>query len=157
YSVIRNKRLPRTMDDYMVVPKEFGVSEEDRIDMTVKNMEDVVTISMRVTEFCREKGIDGNRTYLASLCLEELAGNVVDHGFNKDRKTHSVDIRVARKGDDLILRIKDDCVMFDPAARKSLLDPEDPAKNIGIRMVYGMTDRIEYHNILGLNVITIRI
>lgn len=157
YSVIRNKRLPRTMDDYMVVPKEFGVSEEDRIDMTVKNMEDVVTISMRVTEFCREKGIDGNRTYLASLCLEELAGNVVDHGFNKDRKTHSVDIRVAKKNDDLILRIKDDCVMFDPAARKSLLDPEDPAKNIGIRMVYGMTDRIEYHNILGLNVITIRI
>ncbi|MBQ4501374.1 MAG: ATP-binding protein, partial [Spirochaetales bacterium] len=104
-----------------------------------------------------EKGIDGNRTYLASLCLEELAGNVVDHGFNKDRKTHSVDIRVAKKNDDLILRIKDDCVMFDPAAKKNLLDPDDPAKNIGIRMVYGMADRIEYHNILGLNVITIKI
>ncbi|MBR5098452.1 MAG: hypothetical protein IK091_04435, partial [Spirochaetales bacterium] len=73
------------------------------------------------------------------------------------KKIHSVDIRVAKKNDELILRLKDDCVKFDPAARKDMLDPEDPAKNIGIRMVYGMTDKIEYHNILGLNVITIRI
>ncbi|MBO4423899.1 MAG: ATP-binding protein [Spirochaetales bacterium] len=157
YAIIKCRRFPRSMDDYMVIPADFGVSENDRIDMTVKNMEDVMTVSMKVSEFCNEKGIDCKRTYLASLCLEELAGNVVDHGFHKDKKIHSVDIRVAKKNDELILRLKDDCVKFDPAARKDMLDPEDPAKNIGIRMVYGMTDKIEYHNILGLNVITIRI
>lgn len=157
YSIIRCRRFPRSMDDYMVIPEGFGVSENDRIDMSVKDMEDVMTVSMKVTDFCKEKGIDANRTYLASLCLEEMAGNVVDHGFHKDKKSHSVDIRVAKKNDELILRLKDDCVAFDPAARRNMLDPEDPAKNIGIRMVYGMTDKIEYHNILGLNVVTIRI
>ena len=157
YSIIRCKRFPRSMDDYMVIPENFGVTEQDRIDMTVKDMEDVMTVSMKVTDFCKEKGIDDHRTYLASLCLEEMAGNIVEHGFTLDKKIHSVDIRVVNKNDDLILRLKDDCAPFDPAARRNMLDPEDPAKNIGIRMVYGMTDKIEYHNILGLNVVTIRI
>ena len=35
--------------------------------------------------------------------------------------------------------------------------PEDITKNIGIRMVYSMTDNIDYQNILGLNVLTLRI
>ena len=157
YSVIKRKRFPRTMDDYMVIPDGFGVTEQDRIDMTVKDMEDVMTVSMKVTDFCKEKGIDDHRTYLASLCLEEMAGNIVEHGFTLDKKIHSVDIRVVNKNDDLILRLKDDCAPFDPAARKDMVDPDNPAGNIGIRMVYGMAEKIEYHNILGLNVVTIRI
>ena len=156
YSIIRNKRFPRTMDDYMVIPADFGVAEGDRIDMTVRDMEDVVTISMKVNEFCREKGIDENRSYHASLFMEEMAGNVVDHGFSRDKKTHLIDIRVAKKGNELILRIKDDCKPFDPASMKDLFDKDDPAKNIGIRMLYAMAEKVEYHNILGLNVLTIR-
>ena len=156
YSIIRNKRFPRTMDDYMVVPADFGVAEGDRIDMTVRDMEDVVTISMKVNEFCREKGIDEKRSYHASLFMEEMAGNVVDHGFSRDKKTHLIDIRVAKKGNELILRIKDDCKPFDPASMKDLFDKDDPSKNMGIRMIYAMAEKVEYHNILGLNVLTIR-
>lgn len=156
YSIIRNKHFPRTMDEYMVIPADFGVSEADRIDMTVRNMEDVMTVSLKVTDFCREKGIDAKRTFHASLFLEEMAGNVVDHGFNKDKKSHLIDIRVAKKNDELILRIKDDCKPFDPASRSKLFDPEDPAKNVGLRMIYSMAEKVEYNNILGLNVLTIR-
>lgn len=156
YSIIRNKHFPRTMDEYMVIPADFGVSEADRVDMTVRNMEDVMTVSLKVTDFCREKGIDAKRTFHASLFLEEMAGNVVDHGFNKDKKSHLIDIRVAKKSDELILRIKDDCKPFDPASRSKLFDPEDPAKNMGLRMIYSMAEKVEYNNILGLNVLTIR-
>lgn len=156
YSIIRNKHFPRTMDEYMVIPADFGVSEADRMDMTVRNMEDVMTVSLKVTDFCREKGIDAKRTFHASLFLEEMAGNVVDHGFNKDKKSHLIDIRVAKKNDELILRIKDDCKPFDPASRSKLFDPEDPAKNMGLRMIYSMAEKVEYNNILGLNVLTIR-
>ena len=144
------------MDEYMVIPADFGVSEADRVDMTVRNMEDVMTVSLKVTDFCREKGIDAKRTFHASLFLEEMAGNVVDHGFNKDKKSHLIDIRVAKKNDELILRIKDDCKPFDPASRSKLFDPEDPAKNVGLRMIYSMAEKVEYNNILGLNVLTIR-
>ncbi|MBQ5412328.1 MAG: hypothetical protein IIU19_03005, partial [Oscillospiraceae bacterium] len=58
---------------------------------------------------------------------------------------------------DVILRIKDDCVPFDPKERETILDEDDPAKNLGIRMIYGMTDDITYQNMLGLNVLTVRI
>ena len=108
-------------------------------------------------DFCRERGIDGRRAYFAGLSLEEMAANVVGHGFTKDSKPHSVDIRVVHKGDDVILRIKDDCIPFDPAERKEIMDPKDRMKGAGIRLVYKVAKDIQYQNILGLNVLTIRI
>ena len=157
YAWIRRKRFPTTMDALMVIPEDFGVPAEARLDLTLRSMEEVVNISQRIESFCRERGLDARRSYLAGLCMEEMAGNVVDHGFTKDRKKHSVDVRVVHKDNDLILRIKDDCVPFDPAERQRIVDPEDAAKNIGIRMVYSIADDITYQNILGMNVLTIRL
>jgi hypothetical protein len=68
-----------------------------------------------------------------------------------------VDVRVVHKDDDVILRIKDDCVPFDPGERAKLSDPDYPTRNIGIRMVFGIAQDVQYQNILGLNVLMIRI
>lgn len=157
YACVKNRRFPTTIEQLMVIPEDFGVSEGERIDISVNNMDEVVTISERVHDFCLERGIDEKRSYLAALCMEEMAGNVISHGFTKDSKSHSVDIRVVHKDDELILRIKDDCVPFDPAERQQVISPDDPTKNIGIRMVYSMVKHIEYQNILGLNVLTMKI
>jgi hypothetical protein len=70
---------------------------------------------------------------------------------------YSVDIRIVYKNNGLLLRIRDDCRPFDPAERKELTDPTDPASNIGIRLVFQIADEVEYQCILGLNVLTIRI
>ncbi|MBQ7679333.1 MAG: hypothetical protein IJT34_05740 [Butyrivibrio sp.] len=35
-----------------------------------------------------------------------------------------------------ILRIKDDCAPFDPGAWRQMTRPEDPSRNIGIRVVF---------------------
>lgn len=157
YSIIKKKKFPKNVEELMVIPDDFGVSEDERMDLSVKSTEAVVTVAHEVQDFCHSRGIDSKRAYLAGLFLEEMAGNVVDHGFSKDKKEHSVDVRVVHKDNDVILRIKDDCVPFDPAERAKIMDPADITKNIGIRMVYKMTDRISYQNILGLNVLTITI
>lgn len=130
---------------------------ESRLDLTVRNLQEVVTVSQQVRAFCESKGIDQERTFLSGLCLEEMASNVVIHGFAADKLSHSIDIRVINKGDDLILRIKDDCIPFDPATRSRIMNPEDKTKNIGIRIVYDMAKEIDYQHILGLNVLTIHI
>ena len=83
--------------------------------------------------------------------------NVIDHGFTKDKKNHSVGVRVVCKNDEVILRIKDDCVPFDPAERNHLTEGGDAVSNIGIRMVYSIANEIKYQNLFGLNVLTIRI
>ena len=157
YSWLRKKHFPRSMDDLMVIPDDFGVPEEERMDLTVRSMEDVVSISQQVQSFCLDRGIDPRRAYLAGLSMEEMAGNVVDHGFTKDTKSHAIDVRVVHKDSDVILRIKDDCVPFDPGERRQLAEGDDIAKNIGIRMVFRMARDVKYRNILGLNVLTIRI
>ncbi len=151
------KRFPRSMEDLLVIPDGFGYGEDSRIDISVDTMEEVVKLSDAVMSFCKEKGIDEKRSYLAGLAVEETAGNIVEHGFTKDKKNHSIDVRVAEKNGGLIIRIKDDCIAFDPSERKDIIDPEDPLKNIGIRMLYSLADSVEYQNILGLNVLTVRI
>lgn len=157
YSWIKNRRLPRSMDELMVVPEDFGAPESERMDLTIRSMEEVVTISQQVQRFCEKKGIDPRRAYLSGLAMEEMAGNIVDHGFTKDQKAHSIEARVVHKDDDVILRLKDDCIPFNPSERQQLAAGDDPVKNIGIRMVFGMARDVQYQNILGLNVLTIRI
>ncbi len=157
YAWIHQKHIPRTMDELMVIPEKFGVPEKDRIDISVRTADEVVTLAERIQHFCQEKGIDEKRSYMAGLCMEEMDGNVVEHGFTKDQKDHTADIRVVYKDNKIILRIKDDCIPFDPKTRYSLLEDQDAEKNIGIRMVYSMTDDIVYQNLLGMNVLTITI
>ena len=157
YAWWKNRHFPRGMEELMVIPKDFGVPEEERIDITVRSVDEVVTVSERVQDFCLSRGIDAKNACFAALFLEEMAGNVVEHGFTKDTKQHTIDIRVAHKDGEVILRIRDDCVPFDPGEREKIVSPDDPEKNIGIRMVYRMARKVEYQNILGLNVLTIRI
>ena len=106
---------------------------------------------------CRQRGIDARRSYIASLCMEEMAGNIVEHGFTKDKKQHSADIRVVHKDDTVILRIRDNCVAFDPAERLRIMEKGKNGKNFGIKLVYGIATEVTYQNLLGLNVLTIRI
>ena len=157
YSRIKTKRFPTNMEQLMVIPDEFGAEPDERIDISVQSMDEVLTVSRRVTEFCRQRGIDERRVYLASLCMEEMAGNIVEHGFTKDHKRHSIDIRVVHKDDGIILRIRDDCVPFNPQERRQLTDSTDRLKNAGIRIVYKIAQSVEYQNLLGMNVLTMRI
>ena len=157
YAMFKLKRMPRNTEDLMVIPDSFGVTKDERIDISVKSMEDVIEVSKRVQDFCLEKGIDSKRAYLAGLCMEEMAGNIVEHGFVKDKKKHSIDIRVAHKNDKIILRIKDDCIPFDPKERNKLENGDDLTKNIGIRMIYQIMKDIDYQNMLGINVLTISV
>ena len=152
-----NRRFPRSVEAMLALPNGFGAPPEARIDITVKDMDEVVTIARIVQDFCKARGIDQRRALLSGLALEEMAGNVVDHGFRKDKKSHTIDVRVFHKDEDVILRLKDDCIPFDPASRKMLEDETDPTKNIGIRMVFRLAKDVQYQSILGLNVLTIKI
>lgn len=157
FSIVHMKRFPRRLDDLMMIPDDFGVTDDQRIDISIRSIEDVVNISQTIQNFCLERGIDAKRSYLAALSMEEMAGNVVEHGFTKDKKHHSVDVRVIHKGDNVILRLKDDCVKFNPEEKQKIFDPELKWKNIGIRTIYGLAKDIKYQNMMGLNVLTIKL
>ena len=157
YAWYKKKRVPYHADDLMVIPDEFGVPASERMDLSVKSTEQVVLVAEQVQSFCLEHGIDDRRAHLAGLAMEEMAGNIVAHGFTKDRKKHSIDVRVVHKDDEAILRIKDDCTPFDPGERREIAEDGDLTRNIGIRLVFKIARDVQYQNLLGLNVLTIRI
>ena len=157
YAWMKKKRFPRNLEELMVIPDDFGAPESERMDLSVNSIDGVVSIAEQVQKFCLARGVDRRRAYLAGLSMEEMAGNIVEHGFGKDGKSHCVDVRVVHKNDDVILRIKDDCTPFDPSERQKLAEGDDVTRNIGIRMVFKIARDVQYQNILGLNVLTIRI
>ena len=151
------KRCPRNLEDMMAIPASFGATEDERLDLTIRSMDEAVTVSRQITDFCDRRGIDKRRSYFAGLCMEEMAANVIANGFPPGDRKHSVDIRVVHKDDSVILRIRDNCGAFNAADHARLMEPDETGKNVGIRLVYGIADDVSYQNLLGMNVLTIRI
>ncbi|WP_026518718.1 MATE family efflux transporter [Butyrivibrio sp. FCS006] len=157
YACFYWKHIPRNVDEWLLFKDSFGVKDEDRLCINVNSMDDVIGSSEQIQEFVTAKGYAKRTAYFSSLAMEEMSGNIVNHGFNADNKDHNMDVRVVSKKDGIMLRIKDDCKPFDPVGMNKLLNPEDPSKNIGIRMVSKIADEFSYQNMLGLNVLTIKI
>ena len=156
-AIIELKRFPKSLEDLMAIPDDFSPGAMDRLDITIHGMDEVINISERIVDFCKSCGIDKRRSFFAGLCMEEMAGNVVTHGFSGDHKQHSADIRVVHSGDDVILRIRDNCKEFNPSDRYDANRSKPDGKNIGISMVYSIADKVTYQNLLGLNVLTIKL
>lgn len=153
YAAVYNRKLWCPLRDMMCFPKDFGVPDEDRIDISIRSMEEVINVSCRVGDFCDAHRIGARQKNCVSLCVEELAGNIVQHGF-KDGKKHCIDIRVSCVKQDIMLSIKDDGRAFNPTEAAKLFDPDDKAHNIGLRIANGMTKKMSYQNTFGLNILT---
>ena len=151
------KRRPRSLEDLMAIPESFGAAEGERLDLTIRSMDEAVTVSRQIIDFCDSRGIDRRRSYFAGLCMEEMAANVITNGFPRGDQKHSVDIRVVHKDDSVILRIRDNCGAFNAADYARLMEPDETGKNVGIRLVYGIAGDVSYQNLLGMNVLTIRV
>lgn len=154
FSLIKNKTCRPSVETIFSLPKDFGVLEENTFECTITTMDGVCEIAERTGNFCREHGIDNRRAYFMDLCILEMAGNIVQHGFPLNKKKHSVDIRVIiSDNNELTLRLRDDCPLFDVKARGELwrANPEDPASCIGIRLVMRISTDVVYIPTLGTN------
>ena len=154
---IRHRGRVRGYDRVLLLPEDFDGDANDVLDRSITEQHEISPLAREVWDFCEAHGCDRRRTYLMSLSVEEMAGNVILHGFTKDKKTHSVEVRVLRKGDSYILRIRDDCVMFDPMKRLQLYSEEDPTHHMGIRMIVNMAEDVQYTNLLDMNNLVVRL
>ena len=140
------------LEAYMLLGPDFGVAEEDCIERSIRTVDEVVALSTEVTDFCAAHGIDEKRTYHLALCVEEMAGNVIEHGFC-DGRPHRLDVRILVKDRRLTLRMRDDCALFDlkEKAGKWAPDPEHPERGIGIRMIMSAAESIVYSGAMNTN------
>ena len=150
---INHKKL---WDRVLLLPLSFDVDEKDRIDISIDQMDEVVELSRRAWNFCKEHNCDRKRCYMVSLSVEELAGNVIKHGF-VDKKKHTIDVRIIKKDDDYYLRFRDDCLIFDPLKQLPLYSEDDLVYHIGLRMIIKRSKEMHYTCMLKLNNLLVRI
>lgn len=154
FAIRQRGYFPKTFIDWLCIPEGFGVGEEDRLNIAINNYEDAVNISEKVYDFCIQKDGNKKRAMHSALCIEELAINIVKHGF-EEKKKHYIDLSVSYVKGEQVICFKDDCRTFNPKEASDLFEPEDITHNIGLRIVSKISKSMTYQNTLGLNIITI--
>ena len=157
YILIRSKKWPGCADEWLLLEPAFGRSEH--LVMTLRNMDEVMQSSGQIEAFCLARGLPLKISMHAGLCVEEMGGNIVQHGFHADRRPHSIEVRVVLRDGGVILIIKDDCIPFNPKEWYEITRPDsdDLLANLGIRTVLGLAEEVNYQNLLGLNVLMIQL
>lgn len=153
---VKNKKFPRGLEQFMLLPENFETEPDMTLDCSISGMDEVIGISETVMAFCKERNVDHRRAYFAALCTEEMATNIVRYGFIPGKQQNLM-IRVLVTGDDLILRFRDSCKLFNIREQYDSADQKDVTKNIGIRLVMRMAKDVMYINTLNLNTTIIKI
>lgn len=152
----QNQRCPRTLKEYLLFPKSFGVEDSMQLNFSISNdLQEVVGASRQVYDFCEKHGIDARRKHHLLLCVDKMAGNIVKYAF-ADQKKHFIDIRILRKGEQLIFRLRDDGAPFNPLNRPVEKDAAI-GQNIGISLIRELSHSIDYRYTVGLNNLLIKL
>ena len=150
----KNGKADLSAETFALLPADFGTAATDMLELTVRSEEDAAQASVKAADFCKAHGETARNSMFISLCVEEMVNNIVTHGF-RNRKYESVEIRILIKKDEKVIRIRDNCVNFDPVEYLKLHETDDPVAHIGIRMVMKMVKSANYVNSLGLNNLTL--
>ena len=152
---IHARRIRFDHETIMMIEDDFGASDDDLMEFRVESMEDVINISDTIDKFCRSKGIQKRYSKYAGLCIEEMAGNTIKHGFVPGEK-HHLDIRVVAR-DNITIRLRDDCTLFDPKTRIEQVDDNDLVSNFGIRLIAKVASDVTYQNSIGINTLIMKV
>ncbi len=147
----RNGAPTLAAEPFLLLRGNFGVKPENLLETDIRSLEDVMKAAKAAEDFCRRNGQSERMCSHIALCIEEMAGNTVIHGFGKDGKNH-LSVRVQHSGNRWVLRFRDDCSAFDPV---SYVPAGGVGENLGIRLVTAMADDIRYTYSLNLNNLTI--
>lgn len=112
----------------------------------------------RIDEVCRVVGLQDDVRYCVRVIAEELITNLIKYGY-ADNEPHLIAFVLDIGRDQLVLKIEDDAVSFDPFGSLR----EDGARSgkdkahggHGLLMVHSMIDDARYERLNGKNLLTI--
>lgn len=140
----------------LMLPDGFGYNDDNSRAFSIYSVEEAVSVSKQIEDFLEQHQVDKRTSFFSGLCMEELATNVILHGFTKNNDKHYCDIKVMIDPDGIVLRIRDNCPYFDIRERYNSLSEEDANASIGIRLIYAVAKDVKYINVLKTNTIIIQ-
>ena len=153
---IYRRRLKPENRNLMMLPDDFGIYGIEVVEGTLHTMEEVKLVSMQTEMYALSRCGDEDRANMVALAFQEMAKNILIHGFC-DGKKHSVDYRILQKGDDFILRLRDDCPSFNPVAKLDDMDACGDTTHMGIRITNTIAKDVSYIKIMNMNNLIITI
>ncbi len=141
------------LDDMLLLDERLGVPAGDSMESDIQNMDGLMDFSRQADDFCLAHG--GSRKLAAhlALCVEEMGGNIVTHGFADGKRENHLLIRLQIKNGLWTLRFRDDCMAFDPMSHMAGLG--NPGEHMGIRLAMRMADEARYTYSMNLNNLTL--
>ena len=149
-------RMAFTAPAFSLLDADFGISDDDIIDIPLTSMEQVTNAAEEASNFCVAHEGDVKTRARLSLCIEEMGTNIIKHGFS-DGKEHNMQLRVIYKKGSWLICFRDDCKSFDPVKYRKKHTFDNSYSRMGLRLVFETAKDIRYVNALGLNNLTISI
>lgn len=118
-------------------------------DISVENkIENAATASKEVADFALEHGVDNRNAQILALATEEMIDNIVFYGYKRQTANY-IDVNVKVSDEELLLRIRDDGMPFDPT--KYEFEKDDQYLTGGIAIITALADELNYMRVLNLN------
>ena len=112
------------------------------------NGQNASIVSEQITEFAKSHNIPNRESQIVGLAAEEMVDNIINYGYKKNSHNY-IDVNLKLFEDNLLLRIRDDGVPFDPT--KVEFDEKEEYSTSGLKLIKNITDKMTYMRILNLN------
>ncbi len=121
----------------------------DSYDISVdNNIDNASLISKEITAFALIHGASNHSAQIIGLASEEYISNIIYYGYTK-KKQNYIDVNLKIIDDNMLLRIRDDGMPFDPT--KYEFDDGVEYNTSGINMINKLTNKVSYMRVLSLN------
>ena len=105
----------------------------ESFDVSLDNQEQNASIvSEQITEFAKSHNIPNRESQIVGLAAEEMVDNIINHGYKKNSHNY-IDVNLKLFKDNLLLRIRDDGVPFDPT--KVEFDEKEEYSTSGLKLI----------------------
>jgi len=116
--------------------------------ITLRNsLSEIERLADAVTQFGRENSFSDKDIFDINLALEEVVNNIIFYAY-KDKNEHQINIHMELEGPELVLKVEDDGVPFNPLEVpepdiNKPLEERQPG-GLGLFFVRNLTDKLEY-------------
>lgn len=129
------------------------------LQLTIKNqMAEVERLNNAFVQFAQQNSLPPRTANAVNLAIEEIVTNTICYGF-EDNDEHEIAVSLELRNGMVETTITDDAAAFDPiSAPKPHLDrglDDALPGGLGIHLIRGLMDRLEYRREAGRNVLTL--
>lgn len=132
----------------------------NKMQITLKNeLSEIERLAESVMHFGRENKFSDKVIFDINLALEEVVNNIISYAY-RDKDEHQINIHLELKGQDLVLKVEDDGIPFNPlkVAEPDINKPieEREPGGLGLFFVRNLTDELDYRRDKDKNIFIMR-